>query len=88
MALLTGEPRNASCTARTEVSCYVIHRADFENLLAHPPEIAERLAAVLASRQAALEAEREGLSAAAQARREAEQHSRLRTRIRDLLGIG
>jgi small-conductance mechanosensitive channel/CRP-like cAMP-binding protein len=88
MALLTGEPRNASCTARTEVSCYVIHRAEFENLLAHHPEIAERLAAVLASRQAALEAEREGLSAAAQARREAEQHSRLRTRIRDLLGIG
>jgi CRP-like cAMP-binding protein len=88
MALLTGEPRSASCTARTEVSCYVIDRAEFENLLAQHPEVAERLAVVLASRQAALEAEREGLSAAARARREAEQQSRLRTRIRDLLGIG
>jgi CRP-like cAMP-binding protein len=88
MALLTGEPRSASCTARTEVSCYVIDRAVFEALLAQHPDIAERLAAMLAARQAALEAEREGLSAAAQARREAEQQSRLRTRIRDLLGIG
>jgi small-conductance mechanosensitive channel/CRP-like cAMP-binding protein len=88
MALLTGEPRSASCTARTEVSCYVIDRAAFESLLAQSPEIAQRLAAVLATRQAALEAEREGLSAAAQARREVAQHSRLRTRIRDLFGIG
>ena len=87
MALVTGEPRNASCTARTEVSCYVIDRAAFESLLAERPEIAEHVSATLAARQAALEAEREGLSAAAYARREADQRSRLRTRIRDLFGV-
>jgi len=88
MALLTGEPRTASCTARTEVTCYVIDRAAFEGVLAERPDIAEHLSAALAARQTALEAQREGLSAAAHARREADQRSHLRTRIRELFGVG
>lgn len=88
IALLTGEPRTATCTARTEVSCYVIDRAALEAVLAERPEIAEHLSATLATRQAALDAQREGLSAAAHAHREADQRSRLRTRIRELFGIG
>jgi small-conductance mechanosensitive channel/CRP-like cAMP-binding protein len=86
MSLLTGEPRSATCVARTEVSCYVIDRAAFESLLASRPEIAEQLSATLAVRQSALEAQRRGLTTAARARLEAEQRSRLLGRIRDIFG--
>lgn len=86
MSLLTGEPRAASCVARTE-ACYVIDSAACEALLAERPEIAERLSATLSIRQAALEAEREGLSAAARGRLDADQRSRILTRIRDLFGV-
>jgi len=88
MSLLTGEPRNATCVARTEVSCYVIERAAFETLLAARPEIAEHFSATLAARQSALDAERAGVSAATRRRQEADQRSRLLGRIRDIFGLG
>jgi CRP-like cAMP-binding protein len=88
MALLTGEPRVATCVARTEVSCYAIERGPFEVLLAERPEIAEDFARTLAARRSALEAQRLGLSAAARARLEADERSRLLTRVRDVFGGG
>jgi CRP-like cAMP-binding protein len=84
MALLTGEPRAASCVARTEVTCYAIDRASVETLLAERPDIAEQLAVTVASRQAELETQRTGLSAAARGRLEADQRSRLLARMRSL----
>jgi small-conductance mechanosensitive channel/CRP-like cAMP-binding protein len=88
MALLTGEPRVATCVARTEVSCYAIERGPFEVLLAERPEIAGDFARTLAARRSALEAQRLGLSAAARARLEADERSRLLTRVRDVFGGG
>jgi len=70
------------------VSCYTIERGPFEVLLAERPEIAEDFARTLAARRSALEAQRLGLSAAARARLEADERSRLLTRVRDVFGGG
>jgi CRP-like cAMP-binding protein len=70
------------------VTCWVVDRAAFEELLAERPELATPLAALLASRQAALEAQRTGLSAAARTRVEAVEQSRLLGRMRDLFRLG
>jgi small-conductance mechanosensitive channel/CRP-like cAMP-binding protein len=82
MSLVTGEPRTASVIALTDVACHVVDRAAFRHLLDARPDVADRLSAVLAARQTELEDEREGLTAAARARREAETRSRLLHRIR------
>jgi small-conductance mechanosensitive channel/CRP-like cAMP-binding protein len=87
MSALTGEPRAATCTARSETACYVIERPAFEEMLAAQPEIAQHFCATMARRQTELEAQREGLSAAIRSRREMDRHSQLLGRIRELFGI-
>ena len=88
MSVLTGEPRSATCTARTEVTCYVIERAAFEELLAERPEIAEHCCrrrwppARRRWRRSARTSRR-----VARARIEADHRSRLLGRMRDFLGI-
>lgn len=82
MSLVTGEPRQASCVAITDVACRVVDREAFRQLLDARPEVAEVVSKVLAARQAELEGEREGLSAAARTRRAAETQRRLLGRIR------
>ncbi|HZP42858.1 MAG TPA: mechanosensitive ion channel family protein [Candidatus Binatia bacterium] len=88
MSLITGEPRNASCTAVSDAVCYVIDHRTFRSLLDAKPDLARDLSAVLARRQMALDGEREGLSAEARARREAETQSNLLDRIRGFFGLG
>ena len=56
MSLITGEPRSATCTARTEVACYVIDRVTLQGVLDEQPEIAEHLSTTLAARQTRLDA--------------------------------
>ena len=87
MSVLTGAPRTATCVARTEVSCWIICRGDFEPLLAERPALAEQLSARLATRQMELEAQRDGLSSLVRSRREAEHRSRLLSSIRHLFGL-
>jgi small-conductance mechanosensitive channel/CRP-like cAMP-binding protein len=82
MSLVTGEPRQASCTACSDVVCYVIGHKVLRKLLDTKPKLAEDLSAVLVSRQMALDGQREGLSAEARARRTAEARSNLLARIR------
>jgi CRP-like cAMP-binding protein len=88
MSLVTGEPRNATCVALGDVACRVVDRAAFRRVLDARPALAERISATLAARQTELEAEREGLSAAARARRERETQSTLLRRIRAVFNLG
>lgn len=88
MSLVTGEPRNASCTAVSDVVCYVIDHRAFRRLLDARPELAQDISAVLARRQMALDGQREGLSGEARARREAEAESNLLDRICGFFGLG
>jgi small-conductance mechanosensitive channel/CRP-like cAMP-binding protein len=59
--LLTGERRSATVVAMTPVVCYRLDKPAFQELLTHRPEIAERLADILAKRQMELRAISEDL---------------------------
>ncbi len=56
MGLLTGEPRSASVRARTLCDLVVLDHDAFHDVLAHHPEVVDRMGGMLASRQAGLEA--------------------------------
>ena len=57
MGMLTGEPRTATVTARTDTICYRLDKAGFESIIRGRPDIAEAVSRVLAERRARLEGE-------------------------------
>jgi small-conductance mechanosensitive channel/CRP-like cAMP-binding protein len=85
MSLLTGEPRSATCSARTDVVAYIVDHDTFRKLLADRPQLAEHLSTMLATRQAALEKKGGELSARAAAA--AEHRSRLLARIKNFFDL-
>jgi len=50
MGMMTGEPRHATVSARTDVHCYRLDKAGFELVLHARPELAGALAQVLSAR--------------------------------------
>ena len=54
--LLTGAPRSATVVARTNVECYRLDKASFEDILRSRPALAEHISQVMAARQGALAA--------------------------------
>lgn len=88
MSLVTGEPRAATCVAQGDVDCFIVDRDTFQQLLESRPEVADAISSVLAHRQADLAIQREGLSAEAAARREAETRAKLLTRIKGYFHLG
>jgi CRP-like cAMP-binding protein len=87
MSLMTGEPRQATCTAIADTVCYVIDQALFRLVAGNRPALAESLSTLLAERLIELEASREGLGAEARRRRETEARSRLLVAIRRALHL-
>jgi CRP-like cAMP-binding protein len=87
MSLITGEPRTATCLAKSDVLCYVIDHAAFQQVLDARPSIAEEISRTLGQRQTELSASREGLTAEAIARQQAEASSRLLARIRNFFHL-
>jgi len=61
MSLMTGAPRSATVVAITDVTCYRLHKAAFQEVLRERPELADQIAEILASRRYRLEAARDGL---------------------------
>ena len=55
MALLSGEQRSATVVAKTDVECYRLDRASFQELMAARPQIAEEVKRVVGVRQNDLE---------------------------------
>jgi CRP-like cAMP-binding protein len=51
MALLSGEQRSATVIAKTDVECYRLDRASFQELMAARPQIAEEVKRVVGVRQ-------------------------------------
>ncbi len=55
MSLMTGAPRVASVTARTDMECYRLDKEAFEEFMMARPSIAEEVAQVLVARRAQLD---------------------------------
>lgn len=58
MSLMTGEARTASVIATTDMLCYRVNKAAFEEVLRETPAIADQIAEVLATRRAELSSAR------------------------------
>lgn len=82
MALLTGEPRNASAIAIEQVDCYLLSKSDLDPLFSAHPELVDRVSALLAERQAGLAAAREKLDEKSEEQRRTASQTDLLTRIR------
>jgi CRP-like cAMP-binding protein len=88
MALLTGTPRTATVTAITDVVCYRVDKAVFQEALRAQPQLAEHAAEILAQRTVGLEAARQELDAEARGRKLAEAKHDFLSNIRRFFGMG
>ncbi len=85
MGLMTGAPRGATVTAATEVECYRLDKASFEDIIRDRPVLAEGMARILAQRVAQNEALQQALRAE-QGERPVH-HAALLDRIREFFGL-
>jgi small-conductance mechanosensitive channel len=84
MALLTGEARAATVVAKTDVECYRLDRASFQELLLTRPEIENEIRRVIGGRRGDLESARQAFAVAGPV---AEAEPRLVSRIRRFFGM-
>ncbi len=84
MGMLTGEPRRATVTAKTDVECLRLDKSSFESILRARPDIAEGLANVMVARRTELEAARENANAKTSG---VPQHAAMLAKIRDFFGL-
>lgn len=87
MALMTGQPREATVVALNDVECLRVDRADFQGILQRRPAIAERISEILAARRVELDAAREGLDPEAQSQRLSRENLRILGSIRQFFGL-
>ena len=85
--LMTGEPRGADVIAVTDVDCYRLEKAGFEQIIRERPEIAAGMSVTLAKRRVELIDAREGLDADARRARESSEQARILGRIQDFFGL-
>jgi small-conductance mechanosensitive channel len=84
MGMLTGEPRRASVSARTDVTCYRLDKSGFEQIIHARPDVADAISRVLVTRESELEA----LRALGQARNVAPApHADIHAKIRAFFGL-
>ncbi len=88
MGMLTGEPRRASVRAKSDVECYRLDKAGFEDILRSRPAIAEEMAAILAERNTQLESVQEALGAEAHAHERSRQHASILGKMRAFFKLG
>jgi len=75
---MTGEPRRATVSARTDAECYRIDKKSFEHIMQSRPELAEVFANILTERNKQLVAVQQEKQPVDQA----QQHARLLASIR------
>ncbi len=85
MSLMTGAPRRATVTAKSDVDCYVFDRHLFLDVLQCNPDVGREVSHLFADREAELDAKRQGLTIeASKARTE---HREFRQRLLSMLGL-
>jgi small-conductance mechanosensitive channel/CRP-like cAMP-binding protein len=87
MALMTGQPREATVVALTEVECLRIDKKAFEGILQRRPVIAERISEILAARRLELDVVRDGLDPSAHKQRLSHENLKILRGIRDFFGL-
>lgn len=87
MALMTGQPREATVIARDDVQCLRVDRKDLEGIIQQRPEIATEISGVLATRRVELVAAREGLDSQAKSQRLSSERNRILSSIRDFFAL-
>ena len=87
MALMTGQPREATVIARTDVRCLRVDRHDLEGIIQRRPEIASEISGVLATRRVELAAAREGLDSDAKSQRLTSERSRILRSVRSFFAL-
>lgn len=87
MALMTGQPREATVIAETDVECLRVDRGDLEGIIKHRPEIITEISEVLAKRRVELAAAREGLDNDAKTQRLKTEHRRILHAVRDFFAL-
>lgn len=84
MGLMTGEPRRATVTARTDVLCYRLEKGALQRVLSARPDLAEELSRIIARRTSELESR---LESETEASRPSAPQDAIRTRIRGFFGL-
>ena len=87
MALMTGQPREATVVALSDVECLRVDKADFQGILQRRPAIAERISEILAVRRVELDAAREGLDPEAHSQRLSRENVRILSGIKQFFGL-
>jgi len=75
MALISGEARSATVVAKSDVECYRLDRASFQELIASRPEIAEEVKRVMGVRRTDLEQARAAFAVAGNGGQETEERT-------------
>jgi CRP-like cAMP-binding protein len=87
MGLITGEPRTATVVARSEVECYRLEKAAFQEVISARPVVAEDISHILARRRTELEAALENLDAESRGDRLSIAHHDFLGKIRHFFGL-
>ena len=85
--MLTGESRQASVIAMTEVETFRLSKEDFQEVLHDRPGLAQGISAVLAEREVELKTARESLSEQAKRKMIATESDSILDRIERFFGI-
>ncbi len=86
MALLSGEARSATVIAKSDVECYRLDRASFQQLLASRPEIAEEVRRLMGPRSTDLDQARTAFAMTGNAEEEARSRT-LKVRLQRFFGM-
>ncbi len=87
MSLMTGSPRAASVVARTDVECYRLDRAAFEEILLARPAIAEEVSHILVARRMQLDNALQNLDEEAKHKEIHHQHNEVLATIKRFFGL-
>ncbi|MCZ7655056.1 MAG: cyclic nucleotide-binding domain-containing protein [Rhodocyclaceae bacterium] len=87
MGMFIGEPRRATVTAKSEVECYRLDKAGFEDIIRSRPAIAEEMAAILTERNMQLANAQEALGAEAEAMEKRRQRASILGKMRMFFGL-
>jgi len=87
MGMLTGEPRRATVSAKSDIECYRLDKAGFEDIIRSRPTIANEMTAILVQRESQLEQAKEAIGLEAEVRDQARKHANILGRIQAFFGL-